>query len=196
MNMLKGDSTVRRLMQRHGILLVLVALFIISSFINQNFLSVRNLTNISRQISITTILAFGQTILIIAGMLDLSCGSVLALSGLLSVSVYKQTGLLSVAFLVAIAVAVFCNILNGLMVTKFKTPPFIATLAMLTMAGSSAPLHQRPKHLPNWQLHLLWPGFDLGHTHTDYFLHPHRCSHLVYPEPYPFRAVTVRHRRK
>ena len=98
MNMLKGDSTVRRLMQRHGILLVLVALFIISSFINQNFLSVRNLTNISRQISITTILAFGQTILIIAGMLDLSCGSVLALSGLLSVSVYKQTGLLSVAF--------------------------------------------------------------------------------------------------
>ncbi|MDI9485813.1 MAG: ABC transporter permease [Bacillota bacterium] len=147
MNMLKGDSTVRRLMQRHGILLVLVALFIISSFINQNFLSVRNLTNISRQISITTILAFGQTILIIAGMLDLSCGSVLALSGLLSVSVYKQTGLLSVAFLVAIAVAVFCNILNGLMVTKFKTPPFIATLAMLTMARGAALLYTNGQNI-------------------------------------------------
>ena len=147
MNMLKGDSTVRKLMQRHGILLVLVALFIISSFINQNFLSVRNLTNISRQISITTILAFGQTILIIAGMLDLSCGSVLALSGLLSVSVYKQTGLLSVAFLVAIAVAVFCNILNGLMVTKFKTPPFIATLAMLTMARGAALLYTNGQNI-------------------------------------------------
>nr|NLJ03479.1 ABC transporter permease [Bacillota bacterium] len=134
-------------MQRHGILLVLVALFIISSFINQNFLSVRNLTNISRQISITTILAFGQTILIIAGMLDLSCGSVLALSGLLSVSVYKQTGLLSVAFLVAIAVAVFCNILNGLMVTKFKTPPFIATLAMLTMARGAALLYTNGQNI-------------------------------------------------
>ncbi len=147
MNMLKGDSTVRKLMQRHGILLVLVALFIVSSFINQNFLSVRNLTNISRQISITTILAFGQTILIIAGMLDLSCGSVLALSGLLSVSVYKQTGLLSVAFLVAIAVAVFCNIINGLMVTKFKTPPFIATLAMLTMARGAALLYTNGQNI-------------------------------------------------
>ncbi|NLL41863.1 MAG: ABC transporter permease [Firmicutes bacterium] len=134
-------------MQRHGILLVLVALFIVSSFINQNFLSVRNLTNISRQISITTILAFGQTILIIAGMLDLSCGSVLALSGLLSVSVYKQTGLLSVAFLVAIAVAVFCNIINGLMVTKFKTPPFIATLAMLTMARGAALLYTNGQNI-------------------------------------------------
>src|SRR5690554_6197141 len=128
----KGYSVVRRVIQRHGLLLVLVALFIISSVINKNFLSVRNLTNISRQISITTILAFGQTILIIPGMLDLSCGSVLALSGLLSVSLYKQTESLLLAFMVSIVIAVLCNFLNGLMVTRFRTPPFIATLAMLT----------------------------------------------------------------
>ena len=127
MSTVKKDSVVRKLIQRHGILLVLIALFIISSLINKNFLSVRNLTNISRQISITTILAFGQTILIIAGMLDLSCGSVLALAGLLSVSVYKQTESLILAFFVAIVIAVICNFLNGLMVTKFRTPPFIAT---------------------------------------------------------------------
>lgn len=147
MSTVKNDSVVRKLIQRHGILLVLIALFIISSLINKNFLSVRNLTNISRQISITTILAFGQTILIIAGMLDLSCGSVLALSGLLSVSVYKQTGSLLLAFLVAIAIAVICNFLNGLMVTKFKTPPFIATLAMLTMARGAALLYTNGQNI-------------------------------------------------
>ena len=128
-------------------MLVLIALFIISSLINKNFLSVRNLTNISRQISITTILAFGQTILIIAGMLDLSCGSVLALAGLLSVSVYKQTESLILAFFVAIVIAVICNFLNGLMVTKFRTPPFIATLAMLTMARGAALLYTNGQNI-------------------------------------------------
>jgi inositol transport system permease protein len=147
MSTVKKDSVVRKLIQRHGILLVLIALFIISSLINKNFLSVRNLTNISRQISITTILAFGQTILIIAGMLDLSCGSVLALAGLLSVSVYKQTESLILAFFVAIVIAVICNFLNGLMVTKFRTPPFIATLAMLTMARGAALLYTNGQNI-------------------------------------------------
>lgn len=143
----KGYSVVRRVIQRHGLLLVLVALFIISSVINKNFLSVRNLTNISRQISITTILAFGQTILIIPGMLDLSCGSVLALSGLLSVSLYKQTESLLLAFMVSIVIAVLCNFLNGLMVTRFRTPPFIATLAMLTMARGAALLYTNGQNI-------------------------------------------------
>jgi inositol transport system permease protein len=138
---------VKKARQKYGIFLVLVVLFIISSFINKNFLSVRNLTNISRQISITTILAFGETILIISGMLDLSCGSVLALAGLLSVSVYKQTGLLLLAFMVSIVVAVICNIINGIMVTKFETPPFIATLAMLTMARGAALLYTNGQNI-------------------------------------------------
>lgn len=137
----------KKVRQKYGIFLVLVVLFIFSSVINKNFLSVRNLTNISRQISITTILAFGETILIICGMLDLSCGSVLALAGLLSVSVYKITGDLLLAFLVAIVIAVFCNILNGIMVTKFDTPPFIATLAMMTMARGAALLYTNGQNI-------------------------------------------------
>lgn len=135
------DRNFSKLKQKYGILLVLILLITVASFINGNFLTVRNITNISRQISITTILAFGETILIISGMLDLSSGSVLALSGLLSVSVFKMTGSLLIAFIIAIAVAVFCNILSGIMVTKFKTPPFIATLAMLAMARGAALLY-------------------------------------------------------
>ncbi len=71
-------------------------------------------------------------------MLDLSCGSVLALSGVLSVAVFKSSGSMLTAFGVAIVVAVFCNIINGVLVTRLKTPPFIATLAMLTMARGAA----------------------------------------------------------
>lgn len=144
MNLSKNFGKAR---QKYGILLVLVLLFIIASVLNSNFLSVRNLSNISKQVSITTILAFGETILIISGMLDLSNGAVLALAGLLSVSVFKMTGSLLLAFLVAIIVAVICNILNGIMVTKFKTPPFIATLAMMAMARGAALLYTNGQNI-------------------------------------------------
>ena len=123
---------------KYSIYFVLTALFIISWMANENFVSAENLKNISAQISVGTILAFGQTVLIISGMLDLYSGSVLALAGVLSISSYKMTGSLLIAFIVAIVVGVVCNILNGIMITKFKTPPFIATLAMMTMAGSSS----------------------------------------------------------
>ena len=73
---------------QYSIYLILIAMVVISSFLSPAFLSVNNFANISRQISITTILAFGQTILIIGGMLDLSCGSVMALAGLVAVLVY------------------------------------------------------------------------------------------------------------
>ncbi len=144
---LKLGDKFSRIKQKYGIFLVLILLFVVSSLINSNFLSVRNLTNISRQISITTILAFGETILIISGLLDLSNGSVLALAGLLSVSVFKMTGSLILAFIVAIVVAVFCNIINGIMVTKFETPPFIATLAMMAMARGAALLYTNGQNI-------------------------------------------------
>ena len=67
---------------RYSIYLVLIVMFFMCVFLNENFLSSRNLANISAQVSVTTILAFGETLLIIGGMLDLSCGSVLAFAGL------------------------------------------------------------------------------------------------------------------
>lgn len=133
--------------KKYGIFTVLVVFFIICSIINKNFLSVRNLTNISRQISVITILAFGETLLIISGMLDLSNGSVLALSGLISVSIYKMTGSLLLAFIVAIAVGIICNMINGVMVTEFNTPPFIATLAMLAIARGAALLYTKGQNI-------------------------------------------------
>ena len=137
-----GASLWETLMSKYALFLVLVLLFIICSLLNSNFLTWGNLTNISRQISVTTILAFGETILIISGLLDLSSGAVMAFSGTLSVMCYKAlgntAGSMVVAILVAIAIAVFCNALNALMVTTFRAPAFIVTLAMQAMARGAA----------------------------------------------------------
>jgi inositol transport system permease protein len=144
MNMKKLWTKVK---SRYSIYLVLGALFLICWMANENFATFNNLSNISRQISVGTILAFGETILIICGMLDLSSGSVLALAGVLSVSSYTATGSLAIAFIVGIAVGVGCNVVNGLMVTKFKAPPFIATLAMMTVARGAALLYTNGQNI-------------------------------------------------
>lgn len=147
MSTLNKDKLWSDIKSKYSIYFVLTALFIISWLANENFVSVENLSNISTQIAVGTILAFGQTILIISGMLDLSSGSVLALAGVLSISVYKMTGSLLIAFIVAIITGVVCNILNGLMVTKFKAPPFIATLAMMTMARGAALMYTNGQNI-------------------------------------------------
>jgi inositol transport system permease protein len=108
-----------------------------------------NLTNILRQQTVIVILSFGAMLLIVGGMIDLSIGAVLALSGCMSIIVYKAVPNILLAFVVAIAVAVVCNFLNGLMITAGKAPPFIATLAMLTCARGLALLICGGKNIYN-----------------------------------------------
>ena len=139
--MIRIRAALSNLLGKYSIYFVLLLLFIICWISNERFVSAENLRNISMQISVGTILALGETLLIISGMLDLSSASVLALSGVISVSIYTKTGSLSLAVAVAIVVSVCCNYLNGLMVTKFRTPSFIATLAMMAMARGGALLY-------------------------------------------------------
>ena len=182
---------------KYSILLVLIVLTIVSTVINPNFLTGANLSNVSRQIAVTTILAFGETILIICGMLDLSSGSVLALSGVLSVSAFKMTGSLPLAFFVAIFVAVFCNLINALMVTRFKTPPFIATLAMLAMArGAALALYKGTEYLSDRGLYGFRSGLYRIYSDTRCIHDNPFHSHLVYTETYKVRALPVCYRRE
>ena len=133
--------------KKYSIYLILVALFIVCSLANPNFLSVNNLTNISRQLSVTTILALGATMLIISGMLDLSSGSVLALAGVFAVSAYKATGSLLIAITVGVLTGIICNVINAIMISTFQAPPFIATLAMLTVARGVALLFTKGQNI-------------------------------------------------
>lgn len=126
------------IMSKYSIYFVLFIMIIVCSFLNSNFLTFSNLSNISSQLAVTTILACGATMLIISGMIDLSCGSVLALAGVLSVASYKSTNNMILAIFVAIVIGIICNLINAIMITKFKVPPFIATLSMLTIARGAA----------------------------------------------------------
>lgn len=136
-----------QVMEKYSIFFVLLAMIIVCSILNGNFLSANNITNIMKQLAVGTILAYGEMLLIISGMLDLSSGAVLALSGVLSVSCYKSTGSLMLALILAIVVGVVCNLVNALMVTHFNAPAFIATLAMQTVARGIALLYTKGQNI-------------------------------------------------
>jgi len=121
-------------LSKYSIFVILVIAFLLSAVLNRNFLSPTNLSNILKQNSVVAILAFGETILIIAGLIDLANGAVLALAGVLSVAVYKATLNLPLAFAVGLSIGILCNLVSGLLVSLYKTPPFIATLAVMTMS--------------------------------------------------------------
>ena len=129
------------LTRKYGIYLMLLALIIACSIISPFFLTSRNIISVARQISITGILAFGQTLLIISGCIDLSQGSVVALAGMISINVFLATGSFVLAFLSSIATAVLCGLINGILVTKIRLPSFIATMAMDNIARGSVYLY-------------------------------------------------------
>jgi len=135
-----------------GALGVLIVICIIFALIEPAFLSSRNLFNVLRQVSIYGLLALGMTFVILTGGIDLSVGSLLALSGLVAAAVYKGgTGLLSAgtagqaagfglpaAIGAAIAVGLIGGLLQGIGVSRLKVPPFIVTLGGLTAFRGAA----------------------------------------------------------
>jgi len=139
--------TRNEIMEKFSIFIVLVMMIIFCSILNKNFLSANNISNIMKQLAVPTILAFGEMLLIISGMLDLSSGAVLALAGVYSVNIYKSTGSLVLAVIVAIIIGVACNLINALMVANFNTPPFIATLAMQMAARGVALLYTQGQNI-------------------------------------------------
>ncbi len=121
-------------LQKFSIFIVLIVLFIGCSIISPYFLQSSNLVNVTRQLCVGILVAYGEMILIVSGFLDLSVGSVLALAGVLSVATYKSTGSMIAALAVALVVAVICNLVNALFVANFNVPAFIATLGMQQVA--------------------------------------------------------------
>lgn len=119
---------------RYSIFLVLAAVFLVSSLLNENFLSGDNITNVLRQVAVITILAYGVMTLIIAGQIDLSSGAVMAFAGVVAVLVYKDTQNMLVAVAAAILVGVACNLVSAFFVAQFNTPAFIVTLGMMMVA--------------------------------------------------------------
>jgi ribose transport system permease protein len=120
--------------------IALVLLIAFSSIASEHFLMPRNITNVLRQVSYTGIIALGMTFVIIAGGIDLSVGSMVALVGVLSIMIINGVGdgwwAVAMAVSSAIALGGVFGAINGLVITRGKVASFIATLATMSIFRS------------------------------------------------------------
>jgi ribose transport system permease protein len=132
----RGSALLRRRIyeawQQLGMLGVLILMCVIMAAAAPNFSTLSNMVNIARQVSVNAILAAGMTVVIITGGIDLSVGSGLAVTGVMSVwlAVHHSGGPLAV--LGAVAVGAFIGWSNGMLIARVKLQPFIVTLGAMT----------------------------------------------------------------
>jgi ribose transport system permease protein len=126
-------------------LIALMLMAIAMTMLSDNFATGDNLFNVARQISVNVCISVGMTMVILTGGIDLSVGSILAFTGAIAAGLFKSGielhGLnlfigftLFGAICAALVTGGFLGWFNGFMTTRFKVPPFVATLAMLTIA--------------------------------------------------------------
>jgi len=147
----------RRLLLDNGALTALIVLVIALSALSGDFLTTDNLLNVGVQAAVTAILAFGVTFVIVSAGIDLSVGSVAALSAtVLAWSATSHGVPVFLAVVLSVATGIVAGLVNGFLVAYGKLPPFIATLAMLSVArglslviseGSPIPFPDSVSHL-------------------------------------------------
>lgn len=121
------------LIKKLGPLIGLIILFIIIASLNSSFLEISNLRNLLRQVSINAIIAFGMTFVILTGGIDLSVGSILALSSAFMAQFIVSGVNPEIAIFLAAACGLILGGINGLVITYGRVAPFIATLATMTI---------------------------------------------------------------
>lgn len=121
------------LMQKLGPLLGFIILVIIVSILNPSFLQPLNILNLLRQVAINALIAYGMTFVILTGGIDLSVGSILALSSALTAGMMVSGLDPILAIIIGCLLGAVMGMVNGLLITKGKMAPFIATLATMTV---------------------------------------------------------------
>jgi ribose transport system permease protein len=120
-----------------GLVIVIVAFALVNPAPEQ-YLSVRNLRIVLAQTVIVALASIGMTIIIVSGGIDLSVGSTIALSGVVTAVILRNGGAPIVAVAAGVVVGGLIGIINGLVITRLKVMPFIATLGMLGVARGVA----------------------------------------------------------
>ncbi len=153
----QGMDFKKIMLERYGMVLVLIGISLFFIILTKGlFLESRNLINILRQISINAIIATGMTFVIITAGIDLSVGSVVALAAVISTSIFNLGLFLPLYLLILLVVIVSMLIggvaggISGFSIVKFNVPPFISTLAMMTIARGLAFLYTNGR--PVWGL--------------------------------------------
>ncbi|MCR3752300.1 MULTISPECIES: ABC transporter permease [Lentzea] len=156
-----------------GPAVVLLTSVIVFALLSERFLTPGNISLILQQVAVVGTLAVGQTIVILTAGIDLSCGAIMVLTSIVMAKVASETGLPGLpALLLGFLVGTVCGLLNGMLVTRLKLPPFIVTLGTLNVffalnlwySGSAT---IRGSDMPSL---LLWTGqtFTVGGTRITY----------------------------
>lgn len=130
---MKSNQSITNYLQKLGPLVGLVIITVILSIMSPNFLTLDNVFNVLRQVSINALIAFGMTFVILTGGIDLSVGSILALASALTAGMLASGMDPLLTVLLGLLAGAFMGALNGLIITKGKVAPFIATLATMTV---------------------------------------------------------------
>ena len=120
-------------------LIVLIVLCIGLTIAEPAFGSFANLVNILQQVTVIAVLALGVNVVIFTGGIDISVGSIVAFTGIVMGKLIVEGGMPdAVGIAVALLIGALCGTFNGIMISKFKLQPMIATLAMMSMARGAA----------------------------------------------------------
>lgn len=140
LNRKTNNFNIKKITNKFALEIVLVTLILVMTFISDSFLTSANLLNILRNMSLQGVIAFGMTMVIICGEIDLSVGSTVALSGViigLTTGKLASSGIMPMeqavvaGIIFSLIVASIIGLFNGWLLTRFKMPSFIITIAML-----------------------------------------------------------------
>ncbi|MEH1843587.1 MAG: ribose ABC transporter permease [Nostoc sp.] len=154
----RNQKSISTLLEVAGILPILVIICILFAFLSPNFLTGGNIVNILRQASINIVLATGMTFVILTGGIDLSVGSILAVSAVVALLVSLLPALGWAAVPAALLAGLFLGLLNGALITFLDVPPFIVTLGSLTALRGVAYLIAKGTTLINRDIDFAWVG--------------------------------------
>lgn len=122
-----------------GIIGVLVILCVVVAFATDKFLTANNIISVLRQISINMYIALGMTLIVILGHIDLTVGSLVAMSGTLTVGFVVNQGMsLALAITLGLVFGLIVGFVDGLIISKFRVPAFIITMAMQNICNGVA----------------------------------------------------------
>ena len=126
-------ASLRQQVFQMGVLLGLLVLCVFFSLASPYFLSLENLMNVARQISMIGIIAVGMTFIIITGGIDLSVGAIVGLSGCITAGLLRDGTPIPLAIMTGLAFGLAAGLVNGSLIAIAGLPPFIATLASLSV---------------------------------------------------------------
>ena len=133
--------------QQYGLMISFILLCLALSILSDRFLTVNNLTNILRQSTINGIISVGMTLIILTRGIDLSVGSILALSAVITADMLQKGMPVYLAIPFGLLVGAGLGLISGWLVTKIKGPPFIATLGVMTFGRGLALTYTQGKSI-------------------------------------------------